>query len=161
MGLPGILKNKLQLPLRCFEEEFKLTRTRKVLQYRELTDPKVVKVGIELRTGKKWEVVEGIQQAETRLHQSKLLREVTQGAIFSDNAKRNERSCESSNRGGEAMHGGNGAAGCLHKVGQCSGEEGDMGRVEAHQIKILILVVYDMVSRLSNLNTWGKAEILL
>lgn len=42
---------------------------------------KVAKVGIELRTGRKWQVVEGIQQAETGLHQIKLLRVVTKGRV--------------------------------------------------------------------------------
>ncbi len=54
LGLPKSLSsialyghhNKLQLPLKSLEEEFKVTRAREVLQYRDSSDSKVEKAGI-------------------------------------------------------------------------------------------------------------------
>lgn len=50
LGLSSITlyghNNKMQLPLRFLEEEFKLKRTREVLQYRESIDPKMAKAQV-------------------------------------------------------------------------------------------------------------------
>lgn len=43
----------LQLPIKSLKEEFKVTRAKEVLLYRELRDPKVSRAGIEMRTGRK------------------------------------------------------------------------------------------------------------
>lgn len=59
-GLPRTLNstalyghsNKLPLPIRSLEEEFKVTRAREVLLYCEARDPKVAKAGIEVRSGR-------------------------------------------------------------------------------------------------------------
>lgn len=62
LGLPKSLSsialygnsNKLQLPLKSLEEEFKVTKSRMVLQYSDSRDPKVSTAGIEVKTGRKW-----------------------------------------------------------------------------------------------------------
>ena len=64
LGLPRSLSrialygntNKLQLPFKSLEEEFKVTRARAVFQYRDSSDPKVAKAGIQVRT---WQEMEG------------------------------------------------------------------------------------------------------
>lgn len=74
LGLPKSLSSialyghhtKLQLPFKSLEEEFKVTRTREVVQYRHSSDPKVAKAGIQVRTGRKWRAEEAVQEAETR-----------------------------------------------------------------------------------------------
>lgn len=43
----------LQLPIKSLKGEFKVTRAKEVLLYRELRDPKVARAGIEMRTGRK------------------------------------------------------------------------------------------------------------
>lgn len=52
--------NKLQLPF-SLREEFKVTRTREVLLYRDSS------AGIAVRTGRKWWAQEAFKQAEVRL----------------------------------------------------------------------------------------------
>lgn len=72
LGLPKSLscialyghRNKLQLPLKSLQEEFKVTKARDVLLYRDSSDPKVATAGIEVRTGRKWKAEEAVQQAE-------------------------------------------------------------------------------------------------
>ena len=48
----------LKLPFSSLNEEFMVTRTREVLQYRESSDPKVSKAGIQVRRWKAAEAVE-------------------------------------------------------------------------------------------------------
>lgn len=91
------------------------------------------KAGIEARPGRKWQAVEAVHQAESRLHQSKPVGVVTQGRAglgsFStsqnDTAKGKERNCLVRGEVRAAIevmqNGGNGAAGHLDKVGQSAG----------------------------------------
>lgn len=87
LGLPKSLssialyghRNKLQLPLKSLEDEFKVTRAREVLQYRDSRDPRVAKAGIEVRTGRKWKAEGAVQQAEARLHHNRLVGAVARG----------------------------------------------------------------------------------
>ncbi|KAK0146744.1 hypothetical protein N1851_013951 [Merluccius polli] len=65
LGLPRSLsniplygKNMLKLPISSLIEEFLVTRTRKVLQYQELSNPKVSQASIQVRTGRKWKAAE-------------------------------------------------------------------------------------------------------
>ena len=62
LGLPRCLSgaalygnsNALRLPCSSFMEEFKITKTRELLQYAESKDPKVAAAGIQIRYGRKW-----------------------------------------------------------------------------------------------------------
>ena len=45
---------RLQLPFSSLAEEFKVSRTREVLLYRDSADRKVASAGVEVRTGRKW-----------------------------------------------------------------------------------------------------------
>lgn len=56
-----------------------MTRAREVMQYRESSDPKVAKAGIEVRTGRKWKAEEAVRQAESRLHHKRPVGVVTRG----------------------------------------------------------------------------------
>lgn len=53
--------NKLRLLFSSFTEEFKVSRTREVLLYRESTDVKVLPAGVEVRTGRKWSAKEAVE----------------------------------------------------------------------------------------------------
>lgn len=44
--------NKLQLPLKLMEVQFKVTRARQVVQYRHSSDPKVDSAGIQMRASR-------------------------------------------------------------------------------------------------------------
>ena len=55
------LSGKLQLPFKSLEEEFKVSRTREVVQYRDSNNPKVVNAGIQVRTGRKWRAEDAVQ----------------------------------------------------------------------------------------------------
>lgn len=71
--------NKLQLPFKSLEEEFKVTGAREVVLYRDSTDPKVTNAGIQVRTGRKWKAEEAVQMAEARLWHRALVGVVTRG----------------------------------------------------------------------------------
>lgn len=71
--------NKLQLPLKSLEEGFKATKARVVIEYRDSSDPKVSKAGIEVRTGRKWSAEEAVRPDESKLHYNRLVGVVTQG----------------------------------------------------------------------------------
>ena len=71
--------NKLQLPFKSLEEEFKVTRAREVVQYRDSRDPKVAKAGIQVRTGRKWMAEVADQEVEARMRQRSMVGVVTRG----------------------------------------------------------------------------------
>ena len=85
LGLPKSLSNialyrnsnKLQLCFKSLEEEFKVTRAREVVQYRDSSDPKVAKAGIQVRTGRKWRAEEAVQEADAGLRHRNLVGVVT------------------------------------------------------------------------------------
>ena len=75
LGLPRCLSgaalyensNVLRLPCSSLVEEFKITKTRVLLQYAESEAPKVVAAGIQIRSGRKWSAKRELQVAEERL----------------------------------------------------------------------------------------------
>ena len=87
LGLPRSLssialyadKLKLRLPFSSLNEEFKLSRTREVMQYRDSSDAKVAQAGIEVRTGRKWSAQQAVDMAESRLQHSVLVGTVASG----------------------------------------------------------------------------------
>ncbi|XP_061896833.1 uncharacterized protein LOC133645919 [Entelurus aequoreus] len=87
LGLPRSLSSialyghstKLQLPLRGLLEEFKVTRSREVMMYRDSADVKVASAGIVVKTGRKWQAQEAVSRAEARLRHKTLLGTVARG----------------------------------------------------------------------------------
>lgn len=71
--------NKLQLPFTGLTEEFKVTRAREVLLYRELKDTKVSCAGLMVRMGRKLLAKESVAQAEARLRHGVLVGTVAVG----------------------------------------------------------------------------------
>ncbi len=65
--------NKLQLPFRGLVEEFKVTRAREVMMYRDSSDIKVISAGILVKTGRKWQAQGAVDRAEARLRHSTLV----------------------------------------------------------------------------------------
>lgn len=70
---------KLQLPLKSLEEEFKVTRTREVLMYRDSSDPEVAQAGMAVKTGREWSAQAAVLEAELRLRHRDLVGMVDQG----------------------------------------------------------------------------------
>lgn len=56
-------EEQLKLPISSLNEEFMVTCTREVLQYRESNDPNVSQTGIEVRTGRSWRVQEAVVES--------------------------------------------------------------------------------------------------
>ncbi len=87
LGLPRSLSSialfghntKLQLPFSSLAEEFKVTRAREVLLYRDSTETKVSSAGVEVRTGRKWRAQDAVERAEARLRHSILVGTVATG----------------------------------------------------------------------------------
>ncbi|KAL1249583.1 hypothetical protein QQF64_020588 [Cirrhinus molitorella] len=85
MGFPRSLcsaalygkSNKLQLPFSSLDEEFRVSRTREALLYRDSKDSKVA--GIDVRTGRKWRAQECLEVAESRLRHRALVGTVATG----------------------------------------------------------------------------------
>ena len=69
LGLPFSLisaalygrSNKLQLPISGLVEEFRVSRTREALVYRDSSDSRVASAGIVVRTDKKWKSQDGLE----------------------------------------------------------------------------------------------------
>ena len=87
LGLPRSLSSialyskatKVQLPLNSVVEEFKITRAREVMLYRDSKDTRVSSAGIVVKTGRKWSAKEAVQRAEARLQHSVIVGNVAVG----------------------------------------------------------------------------------
>lgn len=81
LGLPRSLSSialyghstMLQLPISGLSEEFKVTRARELMMYRDSSDKKVASAGILVKTGRKWKAQEAVNRAEARLQHNVLV----------------------------------------------------------------------------------------
>ncbi len=184
LGLPKSLssialnghRNKLKLPLKSLEEEFKVSRAREVLLYRDSRDPKVATAGIEVRTGRKWKAEVAVPQAEARLHHNRLVGVVTRGRAglgsFStphiDTAKGKEKRClvqeevravvEEERICRTVRMRQQGAWTRWENAIERKVTWTELWKAEPQRIKFLIQAVYDALPRPSNLPIWGKME---
>ncbi|XP_061747756.1 uncharacterized protein LOC133545995, partial [Nerophis ophidion] len=184
LGLPRSLSsialyghnNKLKLPISSLSEEFMVTRSRELLQYRESSDPKVAQAWIEVRTGRKWKAVEAVDVAEARLRQKVLVGTVAQGrsGLGSRRTPRYDKAqgkekrsliLEEVRAGVEERRAcqmaGMRQQGAWTRWEQASERKvtwTELWKAEPHRIKFLIQAVYDVLPSPSNLFTWGKVE---
>ncbi|XP_029958217.1 uncharacterized protein LOC115396474 [Salarias fasciatus] len=183
LGLPRSLSsaalygysNKLQLPLKSLEEEFTVTKTRAVLQYRDSVDPKVSNAGVEVKTGRKWSAEKSVQQAESRLHFTRLVGAVTRGrACFGSLPTRNvapkgnqeQQQVQQEVRAGLEEKRGSNSLGMSKQGAWLRWESAnqrrvtwaDLWRAEPQRIKFLIQAVHNVLPSPANLHTWGLAE---
>ncbi len=150
-------------------------RESEVLQYRDSSDSKVAKAGMEVRTGRKWKAEGAIRQAEARLDHNRLVGVVARcraglGSFSTphiDTFKGKERRClvqeeVSSGRGGEKLQDSrNEAARCLIRWENAIERKvtwAGLWKAEPQRIKFLIQAVYDVLPSPSNLHIWGKVE---
>ena len=184
LGLPRSLSsialyghnNKLQLPFKSLEEEFKVTKSREVVQYRDSSDPKVANAGIEVRTGRKWRAENAVQAAEERLRHKKVVGVVTRGRaglgsfpIPQTNTTKGkegrhliqeevraeveeERFCKSVTMKQQ------GAWTRWENAVQRRVTWTELWKAEPQRIKFLIQAVHDILPSPSNLQIWGIAD---
>jgi hypothetical protein len=184
LGLPRSLSsialygksNKLQLPFSSIAEEYKVTKVREVLQYRDSRDEKVSGAGIRVRTGRKWDAQEAVNEAESRLRHSVIVGRLAKGrtglgsnpAPHWDTGSKKERHQLVQDQVRTA----------IEETRQCKtvsmSQQGRWTRWESVQskkitwtelwnvapqrIKFLVQAVYDVLPTPTNLMTWGKIE---
>ncbi|XP_031418446.1 uncharacterized protein LOC105897391 [Clupea harengus] len=183
LGLPRSLSsialygktNKLRLPFKSLEEEFKVTRAREVVQYRDSSDPKVANAGIQVRTGRKWRAEEAVQDADARLSHRSLVGVVTRGRAglgsfptpqMNTRGKEGRRLVQEEVRAAVEETRTCKAVGMKQQGAWMRWENAierkvtwaELRKAEPHRIKFLIQAVYDVLPSPSNLHIWGIAE---
>ncbi len=184
LGLPQSLtsvaqyghSNKLQLPFRGLVEEFKVTRARAVMMYRDSSDIKVVSAGSQVKTGKKWQAQGAVDRVEVRLRHSTLVGTVAIGwsglGSFPkpryDRAQGKEkhqliqdeiRAEVEEERYNKAV--GMGKQGAWTRWEHAEARKitwSELWREEPLRIKFLIQSVYDVLPSPANLHCWGMAS---
>ena len=89
LGLPRSLSstalyrktNPIQLPVKGVVEEFKGSRTREAIMYKNSKDPKVANAGISIHTCKKWDAGKELRSAEERLKMKAIIGTVAEGTM--------------------------------------------------------------------------------
>lgn len=184
LGLPCSLSssalygcsNVLQLPFSGLTEEFKVSRTREILQYRESRDEKVASAGIQVRTGRKWRADKALEVAESRLRQKALVGSIALGragvgyfpATRADKAqgKERQRLIQEEVRAGVEEErtsrmvgmGQQGAWTRWENVLQRKVTWSNIWKADVLNIRFLVQAVYDVLPSPSNLHVWGKTE---
>ena len=184
LGLPRCLSgtalygnsNALRLPCSSLEEEFKISKTRGLLQYTESEDPKVAAAGIQIRSGRKWSARRELQVAEERLRHTDILGSIAKGraglvffpSTHTISAKVKERRhliLEEVREGVEEGRYGK-MVGLSQQGAWTRWEDVEMKRVtwsdcwrpDFNEIRFLIKSVYDELPSPTNLHIWGKIE---
>ncbi|XP_063050368.1 uncharacterized protein LOC134445223 [Engraulis encrasicolus] len=184
LGLPKSLScialyghtNKLQLPFSGLTEEFKVTRAREVLLYRDSADTRVSSAGVEVRTGRKWKAQEAVQQAEARLQHSVLVGSVAVGRAglgchktlrYDKVQGRDRRQMVQGEVRAEVEEERRSKTVAMRQQGAWINWEhaltrkitwSELWRSEPARLKFLIQSVYDVLPSPANLHCWGLAE---
>ena len=184
LGLPRCLSgaalygnsNALHLPCSSLVEEFKITKTRELLQYTESEDPKVAAAGIQIRSGKELSARRELQVAEERLRHKDILGSIAKGraglrffpsthTISTKGKERRHLILEEVREGVE--EGRYGKMVGLSQQGAWTRREdvqkkrvtwSDCWRPDFNEIRFLIKSVYDVLPSPTNLHIWGKIE---
>nr|XP_055028991.1 uncharacterized protein LOC129418090 [Misgurnus anguillicaudatus]XP_055035306.1 uncharacterized protein LOC129423146 [Misgurnus anguillicaudatus] len=184
LGLPKSLSsialyghnNRLQLPFTGLTEEFKVTRAREVLLYRDSADNRVATAGITVRTGRKWRAQEAVDQAEARLRHSVLVGSVAVGraGLGSHTRPRYDKAQGTERRQmvqreirAEVEEERLSKTVAMRQQGAWVNWDHaavrritwtELWKSEPARLKFLIQSVYDVLPSPSNLHTWGLAE---
>lgn len=168
--------NVLQLPFNSLVEEFKVTRVREQLQYKESNDPKVVAACIQSRTGRKWRAENELEIAEDRLRHKAILGTIAKGRaglgyfpcpqINKTKGKERRQLIQKEVRAGieETRYckmvglSSQGAWTKWQGVEQKKISWSDYWRSNFGEISFLIKSVYDVLPSPSNLYIWGKRD---
>ncbi|XP_070689483.1 uncharacterized protein [Pempheris klunzingeri] len=184
LGLPRSLSSialyghstKLHLPLSGLSEEFKVTRSREVMMYRDSADAKVASAGIVVKTGRMWQAQEAVSRAEAQLRHKSLVGTVAMGraGLGSFPRPRYDRTCGKEKRQlvQDEIRAEVEEQRCCKMVGMS--KQGawtrwehveprkltwaELWRAEPLRTKFLIQSVYDVLPSPANLHTWGLAD---
>ena len=166
----------MKLPFKSMKEEYRVTKVREAMLYRDSKDPKVAAAGIESKTGKKWNARKELEVAEERIRHRALVGIVAKGraglGYFSspqinkatgkdkrDLILEEVRSSAEEERRVKAVG--------LGQQGAWTRWEGVDKRIvtwsecwgpEFNRICFQIKAVYDTLPSPTNLFVWGKAE---
>lgn len=168
LGLPRSLSSialyghstKLHLPLSGLTEEFKVTRSREVMIYRDSSDAKVAAAGILVKTRRKWQTQEAVARAEARLRHKTLV-----GIVATGRAGRGKERCsliQDEIRAEVEEERYTKMAGMSKQGAWTRWEHADPRKVtwaelwkaEPFRIKFLVQSVYDVLPSPANLHTW-------
>lgn len=184
LGLPRSLcsaalygnTTKLQLPFSSLDEEFRVSRTREAMMYRDSKDSRVAAAGIKVRTGRKWKAQEGLEVAESRLRHRALVGTVAMGraglGAIPQPCYRKARGKDKRQLVLKEVRAGmeeerTGRMVGMQQQGAWTRWEGALDRkvtwaeiwqAEPHRIRFLIQAVYDVLPSPANLHRWGMAE---
>ena len=156
-------------------EEFKITKTRELLQYTESEDQKVVAAGIQIRSDRKCSAKRELQVAEERLRHKAILGSIAKGgaglgffpSTHTNSAKGKERRqliLEEVREGVEVRYGKmvglsqQGAWTRWEDVEKKGVTWSDCWRPDFSKIRFLIKSVYDVLPSPMNLHICGKRE---
>ncbi|XP_048863711.1 uncharacterized protein LOC125738598 [Brienomyrus brachyistius] len=185
LGLPRSLtsaalysrSNKLQLPFSSLEEEFRVSRTREALVYRESSDSRVASAGIVVKTGRKFRAQEGLELAESRLRHRALVGTVAVGRAGlgsfpqprfhrAQGKDRRHLVLEEVRAAVEEVRTSRMVS--MQQQGASARWEGALGRkltwndiwkAEPQRIKFMVQAVYDVLPSPANLYVWGKCDL--
>ena len=182
LGLPRSLSstalygtsNALQMPFKGLVEEFKVSRTREAIMYRNSKDPKVAKAGIEIRTGRKWSATDELRLAEERQRVKKVIGTVaegTRGLGYDQRSKYGKSINEQQSLLQEVREGveeeritkmvGFGQQGSWTKWEKTTQRRitwPDLLHKDFGRTKFLVQAVYDTLPSPVNLHIWGKTD---
>ena len=184
LGLPRSLTNialyghstKLKLPFSSVTEEFKVSRAREVMQYRDSDDPMVSTANISVRTGRKWRAQEAVDRAETRLNHSVIVGNVATGRAglgsfpkqsFDKATPREKRRMvleevrseeEEHRRSKMVAMSQQGAWTRWEQVEQRNISWTDLWKAEPYRIRFLVCSVYDVLPSPTNLRIWRLSD---
>lgn len=168
--------NKFQLPFSSVVEEYKVGKARQYMMLRDSTDEKVRNAGVEVKTGRKWNVSKSVREAESRLQHSDIVGTVTSGKQglgcvtrsswkAADVRERRElvqrelRKGEEEDRHAKAVTMKNqGSWLNWEKAKDRKLSWNELWRMGEHKIRFLLRAVYDVLPSPTNLRTWGLTD---
>ncbi|XP_076844394.1 uncharacterized protein LOC143489330 [Brachyhypopomus gauderio] len=184
LGLPRSLSSialyghstMLQLPISGIVEEFKVTRARELMMYRDSTDRKVATAGIQVKTGRKWKAQEAVDRAEAKLQHNILVGNTAVGRAglgcfpkprYDKARGREKRQMVQNEIRAEVEEDRRVKMVAMHQQGAWTRWEHaeqrkvtwpELWRLEPLHIKFLIQSVYDVLPSPTNLKCWGLAD---
>ncbi|XP_024141063.1 uncharacterized protein LOC112154399 [Oryzias melastigma] len=187
LGLPRSLSSialyghstMLQLPISGLSEEFKVTRARELMMYRDSSDKKVSSAGIRVKTGRKWKAQEAVNRAEARLQHSVLVGNIAVGRAglgrfvkpsYNKARGRERRQMVQDEIRAEVEEERRIKMVAMYQQGAWTKWEhveerritwSELWRCEPQHIKFLIQSVYDVLPSPTNLQRWGLSDTAL
>ena len=168
--------NAIQLPFRGLVEEFMVSRTREIYQYKNSRDPKVTNAGIEVLTRRKWSAAKELAIAEGNLRGKLIVGSVAKGRaglgliptycpgkvmikegqkLIQDKVRAGMEEKRMTKMVGYDQQG---AWTKWDKIDRCKVSWSEFWKTNFSRTKFLVKMVYDLLPSPANLHVWGKTE---